>query len=292
MKELLSPKQVARAIGVSESSLKRWCDLGLIETVRTAGGHRKLPIGDVIRFLRERKHDIICPEVLGMPVRSPQSEIGLQKGRMSFTEALLDGNETLAWRIVFDLYMAKHSISVICDEVICGGFEEITNRVTCGTADVYQERRSCQFTQRILYELRRAQPEPDSAWKACGGTLDGDACSLLTNMAELVLRHAGWDAVSLGVSIPPASMVRAIIDTKPRLVWVCVSHIEDCEKFVREFKQLSDAAEAAGAAIAVGGHALTVELRKQIRFCCYCDTMQHLESFAKTVRQLGALLMS
>ena len=43
MNELVSPKQVAHAMGVSESSLKRWCDQGLIPTVRTAAG------GDVDR---------------------------------------------------------------------------------------------------------------------------------------------------------------------------------------------------------------------------------------------------
>src|SRR5580698_1799359 len=139
--DLLSPKQVARAIGVSESSLKRWCDQGLIETVRTAGGHRKLPLEDVIRFLRERKHELICPEVLKMPVRSPQSEIGLERGRVAVIEAILAGNESLVRQIVFDLYLAKHSISVICDEVLCPAFCEIGSRWQCKSADVYQERR-------------------------------------------------------------------------------------------------------------------------------------------------------
>ena len=49
--QLLSPKQVARALGVSESSLKRWCDKGLIPTERTAGGHRRLPLAGVLDFL-------------------------------------------------------------------------------------------------------------------------------------------------------------------------------------------------------------------------------------------------
>lgn len=291
MKELLSPKQVARAIGVSESSLKRWCDQGLIQTVRTAGGHRKLPICDVMRFLREQKHALICPELLGMPACSPQSEIGLERGRAAFVEALLEGNEAIARKIIFDLYLAKHSISVICDQVLCGAFREIGRRWECQSADVYQERRGCEMTQRILYELRRSQPDPDPTWKACGGTLEGDAYTLPTTIVELVLRDSDWDATSLGTSIPPASMVHAITQTKPRLFWVCVSHVEDPVRFVRDFKLLSDAAESVGAALAIGGRALTEELRKQITFCCYCDTMQHLESFAKTVRRIGAALM-
>ena len=48
MKKLISPKQVARAIGVSESTLKRWCDRGLIPMTKTAGGHRRMEVEAVV----------------------------------------------------------------------------------------------------------------------------------------------------------------------------------------------------------------------------------------------------
>ena len=47
MKTTISPRQVARAIGVGESTLKRWCDRGLIPMLKTAGGHRRLAVSDV-----------------------------------------------------------------------------------------------------------------------------------------------------------------------------------------------------------------------------------------------------
>ena len=287
VKELLSPKQVARAIGVSESTLKRWCDQGLIQVVRTAGGHRKLPICDVIQFLRQRQHKVVCPEVLRMPVRSQQSEIGITRGCEFFTEALIEGNEPLARKIVFDLYLAKHAVSVICDLVICGAFQEIGSRWECDSVDVYQERRGCEIAHRILYELRRAQPDPDSTWNACGGTFEGDLYTLPTAMAELVIRNVGWNATSLGASIPAASMVKAIRETKPKLFWLCVSQINDTEQFVRDFKAISTATRSVGSAIAIGGRALTNELLKQIKFCCHCKTMQQLELFAQAVRNAG-----
>lgn len=291
MKELLSPKQVARAIGVSESSLKRWCDQGLIQTVRTAGGHRKLPIRDVIRFMRERKHSVVCPEVLGMPTRSSQSEIGLERGRVALIDALLAGNEALARQIVLDLYLAKHSISVICDEVIGRAFQEIGCRVKKGMISIYQERRSCEFALRILYELRRTQPEPDAAWKACGGSLEGDTCALSSTVVELVLRDGDWQATSLGCSIPADSLVNAILETKPRIFWLCVSQIDNPRLFISEFKKISEATESVCAALVIEGRALTEELRKQMTFCCYCESMQQLESFAKAVRRFASALM-
>ena len=67
MHEPLSPKQVARAIQVSESSIKRWCDKGVIPTKYTAGGHRRIPLGGLMDFLRSTKHTIAQPEILGLP---------------------------------------------------------------------------------------------------------------------------------------------------------------------------------------------------------------------------------
>ncbi|OYW17913.1 MAG: hypothetical protein B7Z55_11620, partial [Planctomycetales bacterium 12-60-4] len=66
-RELLTPKQVAVAIGVSESSLKRWCDRGILPTVRTAGGHRRIPTSGVLKFLQQSGHPLVQPEVLGLP---------------------------------------------------------------------------------------------------------------------------------------------------------------------------------------------------------------------------------
>jgi len=37
----LSPRELAEALGVSESSLKRWVDAGKIAASRTEGGHRR-----------------------------------------------------------------------------------------------------------------------------------------------------------------------------------------------------------------------------------------------------------
>ena len=52
MPSLLSPRQFAAAIGVSESSVRRWADGGQIKMTRTAGGHRKIARSEAIRFIR------------------------------------------------------------------------------------------------------------------------------------------------------------------------------------------------------------------------------------------------
>lgn len=285
---MLSPREAAKALGVSESSLKRWCDQGLIETVRTVGGHRKLPISNLIRFVRECDRPILRHDLLGLSAQKCGVKLSLDQGGATLADSLLTGNESLARQIIFDFYLSRNSIATICDEVICKAFREIGHRWENQTAEIYQERRSCEIIQRILFELRRTQRDPDVAWTACGGTLEGDEYSLPTTMVELVLRDAGWNATSLGNSIPSESMRKAILETRPKFFWVCASYIPNIDKFISDFKSLWQAAQANGTAFVIGGRAFTEDLRAKLTYCSYCDTMQQLEACAKTMRQLGS----
>ncbi len=283
--DLVSPKQVSRAIGVSESSLKRWCDQGLIATVRTAGGHRKMAISEVLRFARDHGQTLVAPEVLGLPPVSDHATSGLTEGVGRLVDALLAGDEHRARRVVIDLYFAKHSRSVIFDEVIAASFREIGDRWACHSADVYQERRGCEIAMRILFDLRRFQTPPPGKWMATGGTIEGDQYALPSTMAELILRDAGFQATTLGTSIPFTSLIRAVHETRPKLFWLSVSHIRPDLDFIAEFAELSKACKTTGAALVVGGRALTMELRQRMTYSAFCDNMQHLEAFAMTLQR-------
>lgn len=280
---LVSPKQVARAIGVSESSLKRWCDQGFIQTVHTVGGHRKMPTADVLRFVRERGYTLVSPEVLGLPAASEHAVLGLTRSKPRLVEALLAGDEGLARQIVFDLYVAKHPLSVICDEVIAAAFHEIGDRWSCHEADVYQERRGCEIALRLLLDVRRVLPQPERRLIATGGTIEGDLYALPSTMVELVLRGVGYYSMPLGNSIPFASLIKAVQETRPALFWLSVSYICEGLDFATEFGRLSQACTDAGVALVVGGRALTEDLRQRMTYSAFCDTMQQLETFGKTL---------
>ena len=48
-----SPKEIAKALGVSQASIKRWVDRGLIEAEKTAGGHRRISVQALKTYLDE-----------------------------------------------------------------------------------------------------------------------------------------------------------------------------------------------------------------------------------------------
>jgi excisionase family DNA binding protein len=280
MKQLLSPKQVSRAIGVSESSLKRWCDKGLLPMVRTAGGHRRLAASSVLSFLRNSGHALAHPELLGLPANVGKS-ISQSTALNSLRKAILCGDEQSCRQIAFDSYLSGCRMVQICDDLLAPTLHEIGHAWECGTTEIFEERRACEIVERLLFELRGALPQPSStAPTAIGGTLEGDPYRLPTAMIDLVLREAGWLAQSHGSSLPCSTMCAAIEKLRPRVFWLSVSVCASSERFLDDCATLWHAATTYGTALVVGGAALSGELRQRMHYSAFCDNLGHLVSFA------------
>lgn len=121
-----TPKQVARALGVSESSIKRWVDSGKIEAVRTAGGHRKVLLSSIVQLARDQGYTIVRPEVLGLAAES--SKCNLQDARDQLLETLIDGDESASQAIIEPLYHNGLTMVEIADHVLAPVFHEIGSR--------------------------------------------------------------------------------------------------------------------------------------------------------------------
>ena len=67
------------------------------------------------------------------------------------------------------------------------------------------------------------------------------------------------------------------------MLWLSVSYIPDESAFIAGFNRLFEAASKTNTAVVVGGRALTTEIRTRLRYSAFCDTMRHLEEFAKTL---------
>ena len=49
--ELLSPRDAARSLGISYPTLKQWIYKKKLRSIRTAGGHHRIPASEIERFL-------------------------------------------------------------------------------------------------------------------------------------------------------------------------------------------------------------------------------------------------
>ncbi|QOJ15893.1 MAG: B12-binding domain-containing protein [Planctomycetia bacterium] len=285
MNDQLSPKRVARAIGVSEASLKRWCDKGLISAARTAGGHRRLSRASVVEFLRSTGHPVTAPELLGLPATCGSGDGVIEHAVERIFSALIDSDDERVRRVIFDLYLAGRSMIEIGDRAIATAMHQIGRAWEAGRIEVYQERRAVEVCTSVIGELRRVLPPPSAtAPLTLGGSLAPDPYTLVGHMAELVLLEAGWRAQSLGIGHPVETLIAAIKAKRPRMFWLTASSVEEPERFVADCRRLCAAARENGAALVVGGRALNEGLRRELDYHAYCDNLRNLVSFAESLR--------
>ena len=203
--DLFSTREVAAALAVSESSVRRWCDQGKLKSVRTAGGHRKLPMESILQFVRATGHAVVRSDILGIAHCRRESDLAVVATELA--AGLKTDDAVLCHRLITSAYAEGRSVVEICDELIGPAMSAIGDAWESGEIGVDQERRSCQIVLKALVEIENHLPVASAdAPTALGGTPEGDFAQIGTKMAELVLRDSGWNARQIGAGMPLRSL--------------------------------------------------------------------------------------
>src|SRR3569833_2361172 len=206
---LLSPRELADALGVSESSLKRWVAAGKITAARTDGGHRKISLPEAVRVIRETGAPIARPELLDMPeVAAVQARSVVPRGDDGFRHYLLEGDAVGARGWLLSHYLAGRTIAELCAHDAEG---------------IFIEHRATDARIQALAHLRSTLEPVPRAPIAIGGAPEDDPYMLPSFMAAMVLGAAGMRAINLGPDTPVAAFERAYLHHAPDLVWVSAS---------------------------------------------------------------------
>lgn len=281
---LVSPRQVADALGVSESSVKRWSDQGLMATQKTAGGHRKLVLADVLRFVREHGYDVGKPELLGLAAHVPPRPVEQPDAGAQLLTTLAEGDGDALRGILVALFVRGVPLTEIFDRMLAPALRGLGDRWEHGTVCVFEEHRAIVLVGRALYELRELLPRrPRHPPRGVVATLGGDPYTVGITMAELTLLDAGWSAINLGPDNPADTIVEAIIKLRPRLLGLGINWVSDLEAFSASYAGIADCARKHRTAIVVGGQAVTAELRATIRYAACCASMRELADFCTSL---------
>ncbi len=283
----LSTPQVADALGVSVTTVKRWVDDGVLPAHKTAGGHRKLLMDDVLRLIRET--NLPQADVSRLCPRTRPTNDNLATVRDQFLAALRTPDHDLVKTLLDGAYRQGVSVAQLADEVVGPCLATVGHDWESGRISVMQEHRATQAVVAALYELRgrlKAHAHSDRDRPvAVGGAPEQDPSVVPTLLAKLVLLDSGWEAINLGPQTPLAAFRSAIAELSPRLIWVCATHLTDPESFLRDYTALYSSAHERGIAVAVGGRALTAELRQRMPYTNFGDGMSHLSAFAHSLHR-------
>ena len=289
MKQLLSPKDLARATGVSESSLKRWADSGRLECTRTAGGHRRIPLAEAVRFIRESSISVVDPSMLGITTQSRPAQ-STEESNEYFSDLVLSGREEEAIGYHSHEYLSGKSFASLCDGPVRHCLEQV-GHAWAQTSDgqeknlrIAEEHRSVDIILQALQQLRRMVQSPETAPVAIGGAPPGDPYLVPSLCAALSLLGDGWRTANLGPSSPFEVLRTAAVRAKAKLVWVSIS-VESPEANIRQgLEMLSETMLGMNGSVVVGGRKLPEELTRGIPGVHAATTMREMVLFSRGLR--------
>lgn len=281
----LSPAEVASALGVGVSTVKRWVDGNILPAHRTAGGHRKLLLADVLRLVRENEFPHLDLTKLSLQPRADNPH----QLRDEMANALSNGDEPRFRTLLLRAYDSGISLAKLADDAIAPAMHAVGHGWEVGRLDVYEEHLGTQICVAALEALRtRVEAGIDRGDRplALGAAPEDDPYLVAGMVVQLTMAEAGWKSIFLGPNMPLDSLALAAETEKPRLVFLSASHLADREKFRRDYLELHRRCRAFNVAIVLGGQAIDEELRSELPWAFCGHSMSQLVDFIRTLHPL------
>lgn len=291
----LTSKEAARVLGVSEASVKRWADGGLLPMERTAGGHRRFRPEDVAVFRREslRESKALADQDTGGSLSRRRSPRAPRPGRLGINselaettfEALVGGRAAEASALLVNLYLHGEGIAGIADAVLCPAMRRVGDLWHMGELTVAEEHVATRAALDALDALRGALDVPaETGLTAICCSTEEDFHELPVRLSALVLDSCGWEVASLGTSTPFYALAEAVGRFRPRLVCVASTLLDNPERAAREYTGLRAAAQRENSAVLLGGAGFAGEgVRRRFPADAYAESFGRLEAFASAL---------
>jgi MerR family transcriptional regulator, light-induced transcriptional regulator len=202
IRQTLTTRQFAQSLGVSESSVKRWIDDGMIDADRTAGGHRRIPIASAVRFMRLNRMSPQHPEVLPLTAVPSIGAVDLEAVD-EFYEAFVADDAERVRAIMTGRYMSGADIASIGDGLVRPTLERLGELWKHDPQGILVEHRAIEICIRALTELVAwLPPIPPGAPTAVTAAGPEDPYLLSPMLASMVLLEQGIQVRNLGPSTP------------------------------------------------------------------------------------------
>jgi methanogenic corrinoid protein MtbC1 len=281
---LISPRDLARAIGVSESSVKRWADDGLVRFARTGGGHRRIAVSEAVRFIRHSGSHVLRPDLLGLPDlgNSPVVTLASEDATDALYRAMEQGEPSRVNAVIQGLYLGGMTIAALCDGPLRQALHKIGELWLHQEWGIVVEHRATDACIRALNHLRLLQPiPPDDAPVAVGGAAEEDTYIIPSLMAAAVCAEVGFRDINLGPRTPLRVVRNAAERYGARLVWLSMSGHASVRPLLPNLLELTASLAAQGRQVVVGGRPLSQLAARETLGMHVAGSMTELAAFAR-----------
>jgi excisionase family DNA binding protein len=258
----LTTKQAAHLLNVSEATIKRWADDGVLKPEKTVGGHRRFGIESIGRLRGQRNLQGEATAVTQVvqkkrkPLPSPDE----------FLRLILAGDELETGAVLVDAYLAHHSLDAIFETTVTQAMHSIGNLWLEGSVTVAEEHLATRVVLTAIQKLRAViVPHKSNGLSAICCAAEGELHELVVHLIEIILESKGWRVTNLGANTPLFSLQKMVSKQRPQLVCISADAILNVDRATTEFAQLSRVAAKLGAKIVLGGEAFR-NPRIRVRF--------------------------
>ncbi|MGQ0629064.1 MAG: B12-binding domain-containing protein [Phycisphaerales bacterium] len=258
MKPTITPKDLATALGVSESSVKRWADEGRLSVSRTAGGHRRIAVPDAVRFVRALGTPLVRPGSLGLTELSHLPRAGRTPSDRedALYHALESGDAPVVRGLLQAMYVEGASLAVIVDGPLRAAMQRIGELYQHQEWGIVIEHRASDIAICAMNQLRLLIGPPSRhAPIALGGAPGEDPYILPSLAASAALAEAGFRDINLGPRMPLAGIEEAALRFDARLVFLSLSIAPTGRGSADAFRAFASRLERRAIPIALGGRA-------------------------------------
>lgn len=278
----LTTKEVARLLSVSEATIKRWADLGVIKSEKTVGGHRRFGLEEIARFQRERG--------LAPTQQAPARAASKTPSRAEVSPSLLfrhltEGDEKETAAALISAYLHGQSLTSLFDRVVTPAMHQIGDIWYRGELTIADEHLATQTAITALQKLRsviHVPPPSETRALICG--IEGDLHELPIHLLHALLEADGWDVINLGPNTPFFTLVEAMPKHRPQLLCIAAKLMTDPDRMARDYAQVRKAAAKLQSAIALGGDGLADRsLRQRFPSEFYAENFEQLLGFARSL---------
>jgi excisionase family DNA binding protein len=282
----LTTKEVARLCRVSDATVKRWEEAGLLKSERTSGGHRRFRAEEVARFQRDQ--NIGLKQARGD--ESARAALRRRRIKKSYSNSLLfhsllAGREDEAGNFLIDAYLRGKAAAQIFDDSVCPAMRRVGELWFDGELNVAQEHLATRAAYNSIYKLRENIPVREMNGKlAFCCALEGDFHELPTHLAQIVLENEGWEAMNFGANTPLYSLTDEILYHTPEAVCIAAAIISDYERLARDYKEFRARIAKLKIPVVLGGRAFE-DKRIRTRFPAefYAENFTQFEEFVKAL---------
>lgn len=238
----LTTKEVARLCRVSDATVKRWQEAGLLQSERTSGGHRRFRPEEIARF--QQRQGLGLKQCHGdETVTAVSSRPNVNKidcAGSAFLHSLLVGCEEAAANILISANLQNQSPTKIFDDLICPAMRQIGELWADGKISVTQEHLASRIAQNAVYKLRQTLPVSKTIGKlAVCCALEGDFHELPTHLTQMTLENEGWEVINFGANTPLGALGEEISNHKPDLICISGAVLSDTESLCRDYQKFS-----------------------------------------------------